>query len=271
MTLGFWLKKTIGYWLMPLPLVLLVAAIGTGLVLLSRWRRTGVALLVLAFLLLGATSNRAVGTWLVAPLETAHPALPALRQDSLPASLRDVTAVVVPGGGHSATPDRSAVVSLSASALGRLTEGLRVARALPDARLVLCGPFDPDAPDAPSHAEVMARAAEELGFPRSRMVLLPHVRDTADEARETARILGPARIALATSAWHMDRAKAEFESAGLEVLPCPCDYVTRGPALDRWTDLGWDLGGLERSTKAVYETLGRAWQRLRPGSTAVKK
>jgi uncharacterized SAM-binding protein YcdF (DUF218 family) len=53
-------------------------------------------------------------------------------------------------------------------------------------------------------------------------------RDTAGNARLLAPLLqrdGVQRIALVTDAWHMPRAAAAFEKAGLIVTPAPMGYV----------------------------------------------
>lgn len=73
----------------------------------------------------------------------------------------------------------------------------------------------------------------DLGVPREAIVCLPQPRNTEEEAKRLAGMLGGSaagaaggtgRILLVTSAWHMPRAKMLFERAGFEVVPAPCDY-----------------------------------------------
>ena len=61
----------------------------------------------------------------------------------------------------------------------------------------------------------------------------------------------------------MPRAVALFRKAGLTVVPCPTDYASRWNDDVRISDyLAWDLSGLERSSKAIYEFLGLTWSKL---------
>jgi uncharacterized SAM-binding protein YcdF (DUF218 family) len=53
------------------------------------------------------------------------------------------------------------------------------------------------------------------------------------------------------------------ENAGLRPVPAPADYMVRPGAETGWGLVTWDLGALERSTKAIHERLGLLWVRLR--------
>jgi uncharacterized SAM-binding protein YcdF (DUF218 family) len=131
---------------------------------------------------------------------------------------------------------------------------------LPGARLLVSGPGEPG---RPSHASVLARAAESLGVDPDRITKIETALDTEDESLAVARLAAGARVALVTSAWHMPRAAALFRRAGVDFAPCPADYVGRARPGLRWADLGWDSESLERSTVAVHEWLGLLWLRLR--------
>ncbi len=53
--------------------------------------------------------------------------------------------------------------------------------------------------------------------------------DTHEEAEKTAALLrerGWKRVLLVTSAFHMQRAVATFHTAGVEVVPVPCNFLT---------------------------------------------
>jgi uncharacterized SAM-binding protein YcdF (DUF218 family) len=171
-------------------------------------------------------------------------------------------------GGHprcrdTQTPLRSPPpIGSARPALARLVEGVRLAHALPAAELWVSGPGAN--PTLPTHASVLRSAATALGLPQDRVVELTTGRDTEGEAL-AVRVRWPRAepIALVTSAWHMPRAVALFRKAGLAVVPCPADYASR------WNDdlrlgdyLAWDLSGLERSTKAIYEFLGLTWSKV---------
>jgi uncharacterized SAM-binding protein YcdF (DUF218 family) len=118
-------------------------------------------------------------------------------------------------------------------------------------------------PGYPSHAAVLAQAAESLGVDPARITLIDTARDTEDESHAFARLTAGERTALVTSAWHMPRAAVLFRSAGVAIVPCPTDFVARTDTPLSWGDLGWDSESLERSTIAVHEYLGLLWLRLR--------
>jgi uncharacterized SAM-binding protein YcdF (DUF218 family) len=257
----FWLKKVVSFWLMPVPLCAVL--LGAGLLLAGPARRTraGRTLLALAALLFLLFSDRAVSLLLLAPLEARFPAVPeAARGGGAPPAIAGCRFVVVLGGGHTDLAALPALGQLSTSALARLAEGVRLLRLLPDARLIVSGPGDAG---RPTHAAVLARAAESLGVDPGRIMLIDTARDTEDESHEVARRVGGARVALVTSAWHMPRAAALFRRAGVDFVACPADFVARGATGFRWMDFAWDSESLERSTLAVHERLGLLWLRLR--------
>jgi uncharacterized SAM-binding protein YcdF (DUF218 family) len=131
---------------------------------------------------------------------------------------------------------------------------------LPDAQLVLCGP---GAGAQPSHAAVLARAAQSLGVPPERILPIDDARDTEDEAHAVRRLVGDARVALVTSAWHMPRAVALFDYARVETLPCPTDFTSHAEDTFQVEHLFYDVTSLGRSTYAVRERIGWVWIWLR--------
>ena len=137
---------------------------------------------------------------------------------------------------------------------------MRILRVLPGARLVVSGPGDPG---HPTHAAVLAAAAESLGVSASRITLIESARDTEEESRAVAKIARGQRTALVTSAWHMPRAAHLFRSAGIDFVACPADFMARDDGRLNWTSAGWDSESLIRSTMAVHEWLGSLWLRLR--------
>jgi len=70
----------------------------------------------------------------------------------------------------------------------------------------------------------MGALAEALGVPGNRIVLEGRSSRTAENARETAKLLraeGIGSILLVTSPAHMRRAKLCFEAQGIAVAPAP--------------------------------------------------
>ncbi|HTZ20810.1 MAG TPA: ElyC/SanA/YdcF family protein [Opitutaceae bacterium] len=257
----FWLKKTVSFWLMPLPACLTLMIAGLILTGRERRRRLGRILLVTGLTLLVAFSNKAVSRWLIAPLEAVYPPIPELTESSpVPAALAACRYIVVLGGGHGDMRGLPAASKLSTSAIGRLAEGVRLARVLPDAAVIVSGPPEGR---GETHARILARAAESLGLAERRIRLIETARDTEDEAQAVKAIAGDGKVALVTSAWHMPRAAGLFRKAGVAVLPCPADYRGKPNPDFRWTDYSWDVESLDRSTFAVREYIGYCWVWLR--------
>lgn len=258
--MGFWLKKFVSFWFMPLSgcLALIVAGVLVGL---SRRRRSpGRALAALGVAGLLFFGNNIASIRLVRPLEEAYPPIPELSAGAPPpAGLAACRYVAVLGGGESDLPAGAAIDELSSTALARIVEGVRIFRALPGARLIVSGPASGP---RPSEASVYARAAESLGVPAGRILKIDTARDTEAESRAVRAIAGVAPVALVTSAWHMPRAAALFRRAGVSIVPCPADYSAPREA-PGWAEATWDVDSLDRSTHAVHERLGILWLKLR--------
>ena len=260
----FWLKKTISFWLMPVPLGLVL--IGTGLLLMrsARRARLGRALVLATIAMWLVASNKFVADSLLRSLEARFPAMPEFTASApLPAELAACGYVVILGGGNHRTPGLAASNLLSGAALSRLVEGVRILRALPDAKLIATGPGAASAPTEPTHAAMLGRAAVSLGIAPERIVFIDTARDTEEESRAVKQLAGDAPVALVTSAWHMPRAAALFRSAGLKTVPCPADFATK--ANPGWSvdDFLWEIGAINGTSLAVRERLGYLWIWLR--------
>ena len=259
----FTLKKFTAFWLMPLPFCLTL--IVGGLLLEWLWRKrpkVGHTLVIIGAAALFLFSNKLVSNWLILPLESKYPSQPELKAGvPPPAGLQACQYVVVLGGGHNDLLGPAATNKLSTSALARIVEGVRLARALPQATLIVSGPAGPV---GVTHASILSRAAIALGMDPKRIVQVDTARDTEEESLAVRSRVGDGPVALVTSAWHMPRAAALFRKAGVTILPCPTDYLGRVGAKgfhpEDWT---WDTESLERSTFAVRERLGYLWISLR--------
>jgi uncharacterized SAM-binding protein YcdF (DUF218 family) len=257
----FVLKKFISFWLMPLPFCVTLLTLGLIFLLFTHRARLARGLLVMGVVLLALFSNKWVSTALVRPIEAKFAPIPDLivGQSAL-TNLALCRYVVVLGSGHSDTPNFSANNQLSSAGLARIVEGVRLLRALPGAKLVVSGGGELG---YPSHAEVLGRVATELGVNPERILRIEHARDTEDEAQSLNTLIGPTRIALVTTAWHMPRATALFQARGFNVLPCPTGYTARSNPNSSWNEYIWSVESLERSTAAVRERIGYLWVWLR--------
>jgi uncharacterized SAM-binding protein YcdF (DUF218 family) len=91
-------------------------------------------------------------------------------------------------------------------------------------------------------------------------------RNTYQNAVETSRILvteGWHSLLLVTSASHMPRAHAVFQSRGLEVIAAPTDFQVAAYSQPDILDWIPTAGGLGRTTAALHEYLGIWVYRLR--------
>ena len=106
-------------------------------------------------------------------------------------------------------------------------------------------------------AELARAFYAEQGVDMRRVQLEGHSRTTRENARQVAALLGERcrqPWLLVTSAWHMPRSMAEFESVGCQVTAYPVDFRTG-------TTTPWTEYSLARSLllwqTALHEWLGR--------------
>lgn len=257
----FWLKKTIGSWLMPLPLGVTALAAGFLLLRFTKRKRLGRICIGFAAVILVVFSNKFVAKSLVRSLETQFPPQPEFVAGApLPPELSSCRYVVVLGGGNGVTPGAAASNLLSGASLARFVEGLRIWRALPGATLIVTGGGrEGEEPNA----HFIARAARAFGVPADRLLVIDRARDTEDESRATKALVPEGRVALVTSAWHMPRAYALFRGAGLDTVACPADFATHEDPGFRWDDYTWSIWALGGSERGLRERLGFLWIRLR--------
>jgi uncharacterized SAM-binding protein YcdF (DUF218 family) len=257
----FWLKKFVSFWLMPMTFSVVAIVLGAWLTRSARRARLGRVLFISGVLSLLVFSNGYVARLLVRPLETRYAPIPEFVPGTpLPPALAECRFVVVPGGGHGNTPGMAATNRLSTAALGRMIEAVRILRALPEAKLIVCGPGDGQ---SETHAAVLGRAAQSLGVAPERILYVDQVRDTEDESRQTKRLVAGNRVALVTSAWHMPRSMALFRSAEIEAVACPCDFVTHAEGGFYFDNFLWKPDALASSSLAFRERIGYLWIWLR--------
>jgi uncharacterized SAM-binding protein YcdF (DUF218 family) len=254
------MKKLLGTMLSPLSLILLLQLTAVVCLLIKR-PRYAVAFGLLGFGGLFLSSHEATADWLILRLESQHPPAPLGPAENLPAELRNCRYIAVHGGGHNQNTSHPALNRLGASSRARLVEAVRLARLLPEATLLMCGPVGRETPE--SHASVLTAAAIELGIPAERCKQLTNVRDTFDEVHAIKEVVGDAPVALVTSAWHMPRAHGIAEKANLNHVPCPSDYqiAPGGNPDSAWRK--WSSAGIERTSRATREFLGLTWTWMR--------
>jgi len=158
--------------------------------------------------------------------------------------------IIVLGGGHGYDERLPANSLLSSSALGRLNEGIRLHRQLPNSKMVLSGY---SASGRTTQAEMLQQTALLLGVNETATILQKEPGNTFEEARNYAENYGDKHpVILVTSAIHMPRAVMLFKRFGVEVAASPANYRLRGSWKRKWIGLP-SLGNINNLRAAFYE------------------
>jgi len=252
----FLIKKIVAPFLFPMPLIIILLAIG----LFRLWRHhrqsapKGRGWLTFGFLLLLLLSTRPFPSYLLGDLEGQYKTFPHRPGDGT-----RIEAVVVLGGGVSDDPHLNSLQRLSEATLVRLTEGIRLAREYPEAHLILSGG---KAFGSVTEASTMAAAARALGFDSTRIVLEERSLDTGDQAQAMASMTKGQTFALVTSAYHMPRAMLLFKDRGLAPIPAPTNRLVKHPTALHPGAYFPSAINLEHARILVRESLGIAWATL---------
>ncbi|MHA6297259.1 YdcF family protein [Devosia sp. CAU 1758] len=244
------------FWLIaqPISVVMLLILGALALVLVNR-RRSAMAALFTAAVLLGGLSFTSIGYLLIQPLEDrfARPDVPS----------GAVSAIVMLGGATVARASSARQTVALNDAGERLTTTLWLAMQYPEARIVLSGGGGLLSGETESEAETARRFFIGLGIEEERLVLEGQSRNTAENAQFSRNALGDAggTIILVTSAFHMPRSVGLFRQAGIDVVPWPADYRSSGTQ-----GFGLDTAApdqnLDVATTALREWIGLAVYRL---------
>ncbi len=251
----FTLKKYLGGMMLPLPLLLLLIAIGLLLVWCSRFQKTGKTVITLRWLTLLLLSLQPVADGLLRPVEETYPTWQGKQH---------VNYIVVLGGGYTWDPQWAPSSNLINNSLPRLNEGIRLWLDNPGSTLIFTGAAAKTNPV--STAEAGARVAESLGVPRSAIITLDTPKDTEEEAAAVKEAIGDVPFLLVTSASHLPRAMIFFEKQGLHPLPAPANQMAITAPLNPWERIIPSPIWLMHSDRVGYETLGRLWQWLKGSS-----
>jgi uncharacterized SAM-binding protein YcdF (DUF218 family) len=210
----FILKKWIGALLMPLPLVLMLFLCALILLFFTQKQKLAKFNLVLSFILLFLFSFMPVSEQLTQSLERQHPPIMQPAQN--------FQYILLLGSGGIADPSLPVTGQLSAVALSRFAEALRLYHANPNATLVVSGgSFG----DIKSHALLMQELAISMNIAKDKIIRLDNTLDTDDEAKQMSKIIRGKSAALVTSATHMTRSLALFHQYNSSPTPAPANYL----------------------------------------------
>lgn len=245
----FELKKIVGAMLMPLPLLGLICL--ACLLLSFRSNKVTSLIGLFAISLLLVISTPFIAQKIISPSSQLKYVFNTSKQPRL-------NKIVVLGCGVYPNPNLTANSQLGNCAKSRLVEGLRLAYHYPRAQLIVSGGGIGDV----TNSRLMQQTAISLGVNAQRIKQNPSAMDTADEALYLAPALVDFKVALVTSASHMQRAKDLFNAQGVDVIPAATDFYdfSTFPAHKQFIP---SAGVLKAVTAHWHDVIGRAWIALR--------
>ncbi|QKJ47700.1 envelope biogenesis factor ElyC [Proteus vulgaris] len=253
----FLLKKYVAGFLMPLPLLLLIAFFALALLWFTRWQKTGKSLLTVALVLLTILGIQPVADTLLMPSEKEYQARYELRENSQ----QDVNYIVVLGGGFTYNPEWAPSSNLINNSLFRVAEGVRLYYRNPNSTLIFTGGAGVN---QISSAEVAAQVAQSLGVPADKTIALSTPKDTEEEAYEVDKLIGKKPFLLVTSANHLSRAERFFLARGMNPIVAPANQLAITSPLHPWEKYFPSATYFQHSERAWYEFLGSMWQSIKP-------
>lgn len=238
--------------LLPPGALILLGALGLLLVACRR-RRLGGSLLVLSVASAVALTLPIVAEWGASTLQVDPPLPPDV-------TTLEADAIVVLSADFRADPPEYGVDVPGPLSLERCRYAAHLARRTGLPLLVSGGVLRPDRPAI--SVQLRRHLEDELGV--AVRWTEERSRTTAENARFSAELLraqGLQRVALVTHAWHMPRARAAFERAGLTVLAAPTAPAAR--AVDRLHGLVPRAESFQLSVRVLHEWVGRIWYAAR--------
>ena len=229
-----------------LTILLAIVAVVCGL------RRIGLALSVLAALILFVTLYTTTGSYVLQGLEARFPK-PAGDPQSLDCM------IVLGGAFETEVTTTRGGIELNQAA-DRFVEALRLARRFPEAAILVSGGDGSLSGDYEGDAVASARFFATFGIASDRLVRETASRTTAENVANSRSLLSDRRMEnclLITSAFHMPRAIGLFRAAGVPVTPWPTDYRTSG-SVGLGVDLTQPTLNAQQAATAMREAIGLA-------------
>jgi len=246
-----YLSKILPEFVLPIGFSLLCLLWGT-----LRGRRlfqwTGLVVLLVS-------SNPVVGSVLIHRAEQGATRIPATEADT-------ADAIVVLSAGRVVAPGPARVTEWGEA--NRFFGGIELFTAGKAPVMVFTSPSLPWDREAAAETVLYRATAQRLGVPADKILATGPVENTADEAREAARLLGASStvhptILLVTSAYHMPRASRLFTLAGFNVKPFPVGFMATNSGSMFLARILPSVGALKHTEIAMHEFYGRAFNRLR--------
>jgi len=241
--------------LLPPMLFLFLTLLGLGVSLM--WKKLGSLVAACSTIALLLCSIPAVTAMLMSGLQNE----PALSDQNLQKSLKDVDALVLLGGGKRSYTAEFNKDTASEFTLERIRYAAWIAKRTGLPLIVSGGKLGKE---GRSIAEMMQEILQ-----KEFIVIVDHIesasRNTYENAQYTVEILKEnkmKKIALVTHAWHMPRARKAFEHFEIEVVPAPTAFYGQ-PSTLRLSDFIPSVNALLYSSLAFHEMIGQFWYELR--------
>lgn len=250
MDLSLLINKLLPLFVMPVGTTCVLMTLALFLMLLGI-RRTAFVISALAMLILTAASMPITAQWLGKPLEQMYPVLVAKQAPA-------ADAIVVLGGGvELPIPPRQKPEFNGAG--DRIVEGARLYRAGRAPVMLLTGGNVYGQRAMQGESVYAAELVAMLGVDPAAVVVESASRSTYENAIESRRYLrkkGIRRVLLVTSAAHMPRAVATFNSAGIDVVAAPVDFTFTEWGLPTLMKYFPDSRALTHTSKMLHEYIG---------------
>lgn len=247
MEIGFFLKKTISYFVEPFGMVLALFVIGLYF-LFTKSEGKAKVFLSFGFIIMFLYSYQPFSNFLVTNLENKYP-----KYDYK----SDVKYIHVLGNGHSDDLSQPLSSRMGSTSLMRDIEGILIHLNTENSKLIFtgfAGTLDI------STAQMNTDFAMALNVKRKDIIMNDRPKDTQEEAVFIKSILTNEPFVLVTSATHMPRAMMLFKSLGLNPIPAPTNFYKekfegyfRLPRIDYF----------RKSQIAMHEYIGILWSKLK--------
>ncbi len=255
--MDLFLSKLAQALLSPLSSSLLLILIG-GILFTLKKARIATLSTVTGITLLWISATPTVADRLSASLENNYPPVPL---EDTP----EADAIIVLGGGVGTADPPRLDIDLDSSS-DRVLHAARLYRAGKAPLVIASAGAIPWLGSATPESEAISGLLQEWGVPESAVIMETRSRNTYENAVETKKIVEKLQldsVLLVTSAFHMRRALATFQTNDVNAIPAPTDFKTS----DRQerTILDWlpNAGALQKTTRVLKEYLGFIVYRLR--------
>lgn len=221
----YYLTKILPLLLMPVSVALGLASIAL-LLLLKKKQKPAAFSLSSAIMILWISSLPSVSGQLVWSLERQYPAVPS-------SEVPEGDCIIVLGGILGAHGFPRVETELT-EAIDRVYQAARLYRSGKGRTLIIAAGNQPWQKQETAEAERIREILEEWGVDRQSIVLDSSSKNTWENALNSAELVrenGCQASLLVTSAWHMPRAVASFNKAGIDVFPVSVDvHLVSAPA-----------------------------------------